>query len=109
MEVNTKKIGPVIKTIRCDLKIQQKELAKRAGFSVNYLSLVENSKRGIGMKRLNKLANILGIPPLLFFILAVDPPNKKDSDGTRILHQIQDMAEKAVDIYVSCHRQRIPK
>jgi transcriptional regulator with XRE-family HTH domain len=101
MEINKYKIGPVIKEIRTARKITQKELHYKSGLSINYLSLLENGKRGIGFDKLNKLAIILGIPAHLFVILATEIPTKKCGLKSRFLKNIQELSRLAITLYSS--------
>lgn len=101
MKVNKKKLGFVIKKVRSDLKITQKTLAEKAGFTENYLSLLENGKRGIGLDRLNIVAEIFGIPAELLLVLASDATNKANKDADRLLHQIQKLSHQAIALHIS--------
>ena len=102
MNIDKLKLGHAIKEIRTGLKITQKHLSKKSGLTINYLSLLENGKRGIGMDHLNKLADIFGIPTLLIIALASDYPDKKNKDANRLLNQIQIITQQAIALYLSC-------
>ncbi len=102
MRIDKSKLGCAIKKIRGDLKITQKELAEKSGLTINYLSLLENGKRGIGLERLSDLAEIFGIPTSLILVLASDAPDKKNKDANRLLNQIQIITQQAIALYISC-------
>jgi transcriptional regulator with XRE-family HTH domain len=104
MKINKSKIGFVIKKIRSDLKITQKELAKRTRLTINYLSLLENGKRGIGFDKLNKLAEVFGVPAQLLVVLAADVSGKTDKNADRLLRQIQKLSRQAISLHISFHR-----
>ncbi|MBC6408523.1 MAG: helix-turn-helix domain-containing protein [Rhodobacteraceae bacterium] len=53
--------------------MKQAELARKAGISVSYMSLVEHNKRQIGGALLIRIAKILGVPPALLS-RGVPPP-----------------------------------
>lgn len=102
MRIDRTKLGRTIKAIRSDLKITQKELAEKSGLTINYISLLENGKRGIGFGRLNDLAEIFGIPAELLIILASNGHHTKNKEAKRLLQQIQLITRQAIDLYVSC-------
>jgi len=102
MKINKTKLGSTIKEVRKNLRITQKELAEKTGLSINYLSLLENGKRGIGMDHLNDLAEVFGIPACLFIILASDAPDKTNKDSNHLFKQIQILTQQAINLYVSC-------
>jgi transcriptional regulator with XRE-family HTH domain len=104
MKINKSKIGFVIKKIRSDLKITQKELAKRTCLTINYLSLLENGKRGIGFDKLNDLAEVFGVPAHLLVVLAADVTGKADEDAGRLLRQIQKLSRQAISLHTSLQR-----
>ena len=53
-------IGQRVRERRRELNLTQGELARRAGMSVSYLSLIEHDKRTIGGRLLQRLAPWLG-------------------------------------------------
>jgi transcriptional regulator with XRE-family HTH domain len=53
--------------------LSQGELATKAGISVSYLSMLENSKRDPTVSTVKKVAQALGVPmEILFFLGAED-------------------------------------
>lgn len=66
------RLGNAIKLCRTQLGKTQAELAKNAGISVSYLSLVEQDKRDPALSVITKLSNSLGIPVNLLIFLAAE-------------------------------------
>ncbi|MBU2493180.1 MAG: helix-turn-helix transcriptional regulator [Bacteroidetes bacterium] len=75
-------IGKVIKAIRSDKNIKQKELSESCNISVTYLSQIENNKKEPALSTLEGISKYLGIPlPIIFFMSLEDndiPPHKKE-------------------------------
>src|SRR5580704_7104581 len=53
-------VGDRIREIREEMRMNQDQLAERAGLSKGFLSDVENNKRNISSENLLKIANVLG-------------------------------------------------
>lgn len=53
-------VGDRIREIREEMRMNQDQLAERAGLSKGFLSDLENNKRNIGSQNLLKIANVLG-------------------------------------------------
>src|ERR1700722_2640470 len=53
-------VGDRIREIREEMRMNQEQLAERAGLSKGFLSDVENNKRNISSENLLKIANVLG-------------------------------------------------
>jgi transcriptional regulator with XRE-family HTH domain len=49
--------------LRLKNKLSQKELAKRVGISVSYVSMLERGHRSPPLETVEKLAKSLGVPP----------------------------------------------
>jgi len=49
--------------LRMKNKLSQKELAKRVGISVSYVSMLERGHRSPPLETVEKLAKALGVPP----------------------------------------------
>ena len=101
MKIDKVKLGSAIKKIRSDLKITQKELAEKTGLTENYLSLLENGKRGIGFDKLNEIAGVFRIPAHLLVVLASDAPKKAEKDAKRLLQLIQKLSRQVIDHRIS--------
>jgi transcriptional regulator with XRE-family HTH domain len=66
-------VGYAIKLCRQQRKLTQGELAKRAGVSISYLSLLERGERSDpGLSALEKIAKGLNVPMTLLLFLAAD-------------------------------------
>jgi transcriptional regulator with XRE-family HTH domain len=65
-------IGSAIQLARSTRKLSQAELAKRAGISVSYLSLLERGKRDPPVSTVSRISEALGIPVELLFFLAAE-------------------------------------
>jgi len=66
-------IGQAIQLARTKRKLSQAELAKRAGISVSYLSLLERSRRDPPLSTLRRIAAALVMPlEILLFLGAED-------------------------------------
>jgi transcriptional regulator with XRE-family HTH domain len=65
-------LGKAIQTCRVKVGLSQGELAKLAGISVSYLSMLENSKRDPTISTVQKIANALGVPIEILFFLGAD-------------------------------------
>jgi transcriptional regulator with XRE-family HTH domain len=64
-------LGKSIHTCRVKRGLSQAELARLAGCSVSYLSMLENSKRDPTMSTVQSIATGLGVPiEILFFLSA---------------------------------------
>lgn len=66
-------IGKAIKLIRNTKSISLSEVAKDAGCSVSYLSLLENSLRDPSIATVESIAKALNVPISILFFLAADP------------------------------------
>ena len=75
-------IGKVIKTIRQEKNIKQKELAEGCNISITYLSQIENNKKDPAISKLIEISKYLKIPlPIIFFMALEDndiAPKKRD-------------------------------
>jgi len=49
--------------LRLKNKLSQKDLAKRVGISVSYVSMLERGHRSPPLETIEKLAKALGVPP----------------------------------------------
>lgn len=65
-------IGQAIHLARTKRKLSQAELAKRAGISVSYLSLLERSRRDPPLSTLRSLAGALAMPLEILFFLGAE-------------------------------------
>lgn len=65
-------LGKSIHTCRVKRGLSQAELARRAGCSVSYLSMLENSKRDPTMSTVQSIAFGLGVPVEILFFLGAE-------------------------------------
>lgn len=66
------KIGDAIQLARNKRKLSQTELAKRAGISVSYLSMLERDKRDPPISTVKKISLALGVPIEILFFLGAE-------------------------------------
>jgi transcriptional regulator with XRE-family HTH domain len=65
-------IGGAIQMCRTRRQLSQADLAKLAGCSVSYLSMLENSKRDPTLSTVQKIATGLRVPMEILFFLGAD-------------------------------------
>lgn len=65
-------IGNAIQMVRVKRKLSQVDLAKLAGISVSYLSLLERSKRDPALSTVESIAKALQMPIELLFFLGAE-------------------------------------
>jgi transcriptional regulator with XRE-family HTH domain len=65
-------IGQAIQLARSKRKMSQAELAKRAGISVSYLSLLEREKRDPPLSTLRRISSALRVPLELLLFLGAE-------------------------------------
>jgi transcriptional regulator with XRE-family HTH domain len=65
-------LGGAIQMCRNKRQLSQGDLAKLAGCSVSYLSMLENSKRDPTISTVKKIAKALGVPVEILFFLGAD-------------------------------------
>lgn len=63
-----------IRELRLLKKMTQEQLAEAADLSVGYISALENGKKSPSIKRLEKIAGILGVTPTSLFDDADEAP-----------------------------------
>jgi transcriptional regulator with XRE-family HTH domain len=65
--------------------------------SVNFLSMVENGKRGISIEHLNELAEVLDVPTSFITFLGSTPPrNNKVAAG--LMQEIQQLVRNSIGV-----------
>jgi transcriptional regulator with XRE-family HTH domain len=92
-------LGKAIQTSRQRRKLSQETLAKLAGCSVSYLSMLENSKRDPTISTVEKIAAALKIPVEILFFLAAEKGElagiNKELAGQLALTALELLDEKA--------------
>lgn len=66
------KIGSAIQTCRVRRRLSQAEVARKAGCSVSYLSMLENSLRDPTLSTIENIANALSVPIEILFFLGAE-------------------------------------
>ncbi len=76
--------GGVIRALRTNFKITLKELAKATGIAESNLSLIENDKVEVGVKRASLIATALGIEPSsILFPQGYESPYQRKIDEVK--------------------------
>jgi transcriptional regulator with XRE-family HTH domain len=92
-------LGKAIQTSRQRRKLSQEALAKLAGCSVSYLSMLENSKRDPTISTVEKIAGALNVPVEILFFLAAEKGElagiNKELAGQLALTALELLDEKA--------------
>jgi transcriptional regulator with XRE-family HTH domain len=65
-------LGKAIQTCRIKRGLSQEGLARRAGCSISYLSMLENSKRDPTLSTIERIAAALNIPVEILFFLGAE-------------------------------------
>ncbi|WP_455597199.1 helix-turn-helix domain-containing protein [Cloacibacillus porcorum] len=63
-----------IRELRLLKKMTQEQLAEAVDISVGYISALENGKKSPSIKRLEKIADVLGVTPTSLFDEEAEPP-----------------------------------
>lgn len=89
-------IGKAIKVCRTQKDLSQKELAKKAGVSISYLSLLERNKREANIHIIKNIAHALDIPLSILIFLASE---KKELIGLDkdIINQLSHVVLELMD------------
>lgn len=90
-------LGNAIKTVRTASRVKQRDLAKRAGVTANYISLVEGDKREPSLAFLKKIADSLGVPVSLFFLWQERDDGPSDS---KRIQKIRDLLTEIESSYL---------
>lgn len=88
-----KKIGTILKDLRKDLKIKQKDMADKLNVSPAYICLIENNEREISLELLKKYADILSIPLEFLTFQAFEPTNLTEEQLEKFNEIKQQMLE----------------
>ncbi|MCK5018063.1 MAG: helix-turn-helix transcriptional regulator [Candidatus Peribacteraceae bacterium] len=71
-------LGRAIKLCRIQRFLNQSELAKIAGISTGYLSLLESNKRDPTLSTIEKVSNALNVPVIILVFLAANDKEMSD-------------------------------
>jgi len=105
-------IGKAIKIIREANRKSLGMLAREAGISIPYLSLVERDKRNPSIEVINRIAEVLGIPGEVFLIIASGSKTKLKSESdiiTKLIEIIRKMEDFEVRIKYEIEQQGCEK
>ena len=102
MEIDPLSLGRALRELRERKQLTQRELAEQLGLTVNYLSLVENGKRGVSIQTLNEFANALDVPAPLIACLGTAPPDTHSATG-ELLVQIQNLIRITASLPGNAH------
>ncbi|MBT3199182.1 MAG: helix-turn-helix transcriptional regulator [Phycisphaerales bacterium] len=91
--ISKKKLGDEIRQVRKGLSWTQQELAEKTDVTVNYISLLENGHRGIGIDKLDRFAEVFGIPSSFLVMLSEE---SKKPDAFLVL--IQETIREAIPL-----------
>ena len=95
-KIDLKKLGAAIREIRELRGLTQREVAERMNLSVNFLSMVENGKRGISIEHLNEMAEILDVPTSFITFLGSTSPRNKLAAG--LMDEIQQLVRNSIGV-----------
>lgn len=71
-------LGRTIGVARKLKGLRQADVAAELEVSVSLLSMMENGKREVPLERLQRLAEVLGVPLLFIFVDALEPSERSD-------------------------------
>jgi len=77
-------IGKTIKRLRIEREISQQDLAKDAGLTPSFLSLVENGRRQPSLVVIRRLADALAVPEEILIWDAVELPHSLGEKDRRL-------------------------
>src|SRR5258708_306600 len=77
MAIHPNALGKAVAEIRAAKGWTQKHIAEVSGFTVNYLSLIENGERVLSLDGLNRLAKAFDVPAEWIMFLAGGPNTGK--------------------------------
>lgn len=83
------RIGHILKLMRTNIAITQKEMADRLGISQNYLSLIEGSKKDPSNDKVADFAKLLNISKEALLFASSDVPGELNSKDKRDFQRLQ--------------------
>ena len=96
--------GKALRIARASAGLQQQELAKRAGLTASYVSLVEMGKRTPSTSAMRKLSRALEMPPHLLTLLATEPEDTDLMDKK----ELDSIGESLVRLLIKARRSDDP-
>jgi transcriptional regulator with XRE-family HTH domain len=82
-------VGEALRMIRSRKEVTQDTLAKRTGLTINFLSRVENGKKGVSQHVAERIAGALGVPVSFLYLLG-------DRSDNPLVTDLQDIVLKNV-------------
>lgn len=95
MHIHSEQLGQAIRELRELRGITQRELAQKLDVTVNFVSLLENGKRGVSVPNLNAVGKILGVPTAFITFLGTRCSSKKEH-LVQLVEQIQKLIRAAI-------------
>ena len=83
------KLGTLIKSLRINAGLSQKELSEKLKISTNYLCLVENGKRTPSGELIDRIAGVFEISRDAIDFLSTDVPTELDKKTSRKYRELQ--------------------
>lgn len=83
------KIGQILKHIRVNKGISQKEMAEKLGISSNYLSLIESDKKEPSQDKIADFAEALNISKEALLLASTDAPAELNDKDKRDFVRLQ--------------------
>lgn len=90
-------LGQLIREFRLRRGLTQSDVAAATNLSENYLSLLENGKRGLGPESCRLLEDVLGVPGIFLEVLA-EQPSPKVPETAPLLTSIQNLVRLTLDL-----------
>lgn len=82
-------LGHVLKLIRTNRGMNQKQMADLLGISQNYLSLIESEKKQPSVDRISEMANSLKVSSDALIFAASDAPNELSAKDIKDYKRLQ--------------------
>jgi transcriptional regulator with XRE-family HTH domain len=83
------KIGQILKHIRINKGVSQKEMAEKLGISPNYLSLIESDKKEPSQDKIADFAEALNISKEALLLASTDAPSELNDKDRRDFTRLQ--------------------
>ncbi len=89
-DIKTLFIGDALREIRGMRHITQEELATRTELTINFLSCVENNRKGVSQSVIEKIGAALAVPASFFYLLA-------DRSDDPVVKDLKDAVRKSIE------------
>jgi transcriptional regulator with XRE-family HTH domain len=84
-------MGGALQEIRLAREMTQHDLCRKAGISINFLSQVENGRKGVSPAVAERIARALVIPVSFLYLLA-------DHSGNPLVEEMQDAVRASLSL-----------